>query len=679
MSFLHPAFLWALAALAIPVLIHLFQLRRFKRIDFTHTRFLAEVTKQTRARRKVQHWLTLLARMLALAFLVFAFAQPYIPGEDSSATAGDRAISLYIDDSWSMDGQNAQGRLLDQARRGAQEAIMAHAATDRFQVITGRFEGREQMLLGLDDAMEAASRVDVGPFARPLSQVMTRQREALATSEAETRRAFLFTDLQRGITDVEHWTDDPAIPTVIVPLPPTRPDNLSIDSVWFETPVRRAWQGEALRVRIRNHGAQDLVNVPLRLSLAGQQRAIATFSVEASATVDTVLRFSGDGPGLVHGEVSISDQPVTFDDRMHISYRVTDRLRVAVVSGGDQAGDRALAAVFEGDSTHVFTTVAHRMVDLAALQNQDLVVLQAVPDVPGGLLEALAAFVEQGGSLAVFPPSQGDPAGHAGLFGRFGAAPPTRLDTGTVRVDRIDLEQPFYRDVFQTMPRNVDLPVARERWSLTPKPGSDILLRAQDGRPYLSRTPIGLGAVYLSAVPLAERAGNLVRHALFATSLLRMAELARPMGALYHSIGEEVLVPMEGLDLPGERPPTVSGPEGTAFTPEVRRTPGGTALAFHDQDMRPGPYTVMDGGDTLAVFALNLSRRESDLATLDPADLRALLTEKGLTTFSVLETGTGDLSLRLTELGQAPKLWKWCILLALLFLAAEVFLLRASR
>ncbi len=76
MSFLHPAFLWALTALAIPVLIHLFQLRRFKRIDFPNVRFLAEVSQQTRARKKVQHWLVLLARCLAIAALVLAFAQP---------------------------------------------------------------------------------------------------------------------------------------------------------------------------------------------------------------------------------------------------------------------------------------------------------------------------------------------------------------------------------------------------------------------------------------------------------------------------------------------------------------------------------------------------------------------------------------------------------------------------
>ncbi len=679
MAFLYPAFLWALSALAIPVLIHLFQLRRFKRIDFPNVRFLAEVSQQTRARRKVLHWLVLLARMLAVAFLVLAFAQPYIPTPEAGNSPGERAVSLFIDDSFSMDGQNAQGRLLDQARGAAQETVMAHGATDRFQVISGRFEGRQQLLMSRDDAMEAASQVEVGPYVRPLSQAILRQREALAASEAPAKRAFLFTDLQRSVTDVDQWTDHADVPTVVVPLRPGQSANLSIDSVWFATPVRRMGQSEALHVRIRNFGEQDLVNVPLRLSLGGQQRALATFSAQGMSTVDTVLRFTGGGSGHRFGEVVINDQPVTFDDRMHISYRVTDRLNVLLVSGGDAAGDRALGAVFEGDSIHRYAAISYRAVDPSILARQDLVVLNALPEVASGLLDALATFVTEGGSLAVFPPADEDPAGHAELYARFRAAPPVRLDTGTVRVDRIDLEQPFYRDVFQTMPRNVDLPMARERWRLQPPPGSDVLLRMQGGGAFLARIVEGRGAVYLAASPLSERAGNLTRHALFATSLLRMAELARPMGALYHTIGGEVLIPLEGVDLPGERPPTVHGADGIVLTPEVRRSQGGTSLALHDIELPAGPYAVMVEGDTIALFSLNMSRLESDLGAMTPEELRAELDLRGLGTFSVLDAGTGDLSLRLTELGQGSKLWKWCLLLALLFLAAEVFLIRALR
>ena len=679
MSFLHPAFLWALTALAIPVLIHLFQLRRFKRIDFPNVRFLAEVSQQTRARKKVQHWLVLLARCLAIAALVLAFAQPYIPGLGGAVKAGPRAVSLFVDDSYSMDGQNANGRLLDQARKSAQDAVMAYGATDRFQLLTGRFEGKQQLLTGRDEALQAAAQVDVAPYTRALSQVIARQRAALSGSDALTKRAFLFTDLQRSITDVEAWTNDTAIPTVIVPLPVDRRDNLSLDSAWFSTPVRRSGQSEVLNVRITNHGEQELVNVPLRLSVNGEQRALATFSVAGNASVDTTLQFLSEGTGERWGTVSISDQPVTFDDVLPIAYRIIDRSRILLISGGDTESDKAVRAVFGTDSADAFIEQGYREVNIAALEEQDLVVLNAVPEIASGLVQALEAFVRSGGSLVVFPPSNEAPTGHVGLFTAFGAAPPVRLDTNEVKVERIDLEQPFYRDVFQTMPRNVDLPVARERWRLEPAAGSDALLRMQDGNIFLGRTEVDRGSVYLCASPLKESATNLTRHALFATSLLRMTELARPMGRLYHTLGADAVIPLEGIDLNGGTAPHLRGPEGTDIVPEVRRTPGNTSLALHDEDLPPGPYALTVENDTLAIIALAVSRRESDLSSLDVAALQQLLVERGLNTFSILENGADDMPLRLAELDQGRKLWKWFIALAILFLALETILLRTTR
>jgi hypothetical protein len=678
MSFVHPAFLWALTALAIPVLIHLFQLRRFKRIEFSNVRMLAEVSTQTRARRKVQHWLVLLARMLAITALVLAFAQPYIPGPDS-AKAGQRVVAMYIDDSASMDGVNEQGRLLDQARNAAQETVMAFAATDRFQVLTGRFEGRQQLLLARDEALEAAANVATGPFSRPLSQVLARQREALVTSTAPVKRRYLFTDLQRSITDIDQWANDTLVPTVIVPLPPSRPDNLSIDSVWFDTPVRRAGQQEVLHVRIRNFGEQALVNVPLRLTIEGKQRALATFGVEGGAVVDTVLRFTSGLPGQYGGEVSVTDAPVTFDDRMHIAYRVSERLNVLLISAGDAASDRAVAAVFDGDSTHAFTTQPYRSLDLSALDRQDLVVLNALPEVSSGLTQALEAFVDAGGSLCVFPPAETDPAGHAPLLLRFGASVQAQAQPTQMKVERIDLEQPFYRAIFQNMPRNVDLPEVRDRWIIRPVAGSDVLLRLQDGTSYLSRSTKGRGSVFLWSSALAEGSSNLVRHALFATSLLRMAEMARPMGTLYHTIGEGYSIPLEGLSIQGEQPPRLRGPDGLDVLPEVRRMQGAVSLVLHDQDLPEGTYALTQEKDTLTLLALNHPRLESDLSAYGPDELRSALEQRGLSSFTVLEGGAGDLSLRLTELDQGRKLWKWAILLALLFLAAEVFLLRWAK
>ena len=116
MQFVHPAFLWALAALAIPIIIHLFYFRRFKKVYFTNVRFLKEVKEETSARRRLRNLLVLLARLLALAALVLAFAQPFIP-QDTEVKKGTKAVSIYVDNSFSMNALSQDVPLLEKAKQ----------------------------------------------------------------------------------------------------------------------------------------------------------------------------------------------------------------------------------------------------------------------------------------------------------------------------------------------------------------------------------------------------------------------------------------------------------------------------------------------------------------------------------------------------------------------------------
>ncbi|MCB0790501.1 MAG: BatA domain-containing protein [Flavobacteriales bacterium] len=677
MAFLYPGFLWALTALAIPVLIHLFQLRRFKRIDFPDIRLLQQVTQQTRSLHKVRHWLVLLARTGALAALVLAFARPYIPREGTRIDGAKSAVSLFIDDSFSMDGQNAGGRLLDQARRAAGEVVSAYRPTDRFQVITGRQEARQQLLLGREEALDAIGQVEVGAFAPPLSQVLMRQAEALSRAEKSSHKRFLFTDLQRRRTDIDRWVNDTLMPTVIVPLPLDRVSDLSVDSAWFDTPVRRAGRSESLHVRITNHGEDALENIPLRLTIDGRQRAMGSFAVNGMSSTDTVLHYTQERAGAHWGSVTVNDPPVVFDDRLDIGYTVAEQVNVLLI-GGELESDKAIAAVFRSDSSYAFRTVTPRELDPAMLEQADLVVLNGITAVPGGLMNGLVGFVEGGGSLFDAPPLAEDTPDHADLLGRLAAGRITGRDTVAIGVDRIDLDLPFYREVFTELPRNVDLPKVRERARWDPRPGGDMLLRLRDGSPFLTVHASGRGQVYFCAAPLDDRGGNFIRHALFVTTLLRMAELSRSSGALYHIIGREDLIPIYGPTLSDERMPELHGPDGITVLPELRRQASGQGIIVHGADLPVGPYALMIGTDTVGMIALVLSRDESDLSAYSPDELRDRLAGLGLTAFSVADAGPGEVSLSSALNDRGSDLWKWFVLIALLLLAAEVVLIRTS-
>lgn len=678
MTFLNPSFLWALGALAIPVLIHLFQLRRFKRIDFTHVRLLEEVTRRTRSMRKVRHWAVLAARCAALAALVLAFAQPVLRRPGTTSVPGRQAVSLYVDDSYSMDGQNAGGRLLDQARKAAGDIVNAQAATDRFQVLTNRYEARQQMLLGRDDAVEAVSRVETGPYARPLSQVLARQREALVRGEEQGRRRILFTDLQRHNVDLDAWTNDSLLPVLIVPFQPGDATDLSIDSAWFEGPVRRAGRQEALHVRITNHGPADLSSIPLRLTVDGAVRAMGTFGVRAASAVDTVLRFAQVGRGPHHGELSIQDPPIVFDDVLPIAYTVVDQVRVLVIGGALADGDQALRAVFASDSSYKATFADLRTVDPGSVAEADLVVVNGNTALPGGLAEQIRARVEAGGSLALFPPFDPPVADHNGLLAGLGAATFGARDTSSIAMDRIDLDLPFHREVFTHLPRNVDLPAVRVRYALQPVHGATALLRTVDGKPFLSLSAAGEGRVLVGASPLTAAAGGLIRHALFVTTLLRMAETSRSSGPLYQVLGAEHQVPLPGVPPAGEVGFTLRGPGGRDRVAETRRGPAGTELMLGGDDLEAGAYAVTRGADTVAMVALVNDRAEASRDLMSVEELREQLAQRGLTAYRVLDAPQAGATLSLNEVDGGNKLWPWFIVLALLFLAIETILIRTT-
>ncbi len=147
MHFLYPAFLFALVSLAIPVIIHLFNFRKYQKVYFSNVQFLKEIQEQQASRRNLKERLILAARLLALLFLVFAFARPYIPGKNAANTGKQQAVSIFVDNSYSMQTLNKEGTLLDEAKRRAKEIASAYNINDRFQLPAQDFEGKTPALV----------------------------------------------------------------------------------------------------------------------------------------------------------------------------------------------------------------------------------------------------------------------------------------------------------------------------------------------------------------------------------------------------------------------------------------------------------------------------------------------------------------------------------------------------
>ncbi|HMS68609.1 MAG TPA: BatA domain-containing protein, partial [Saprospiraceae bacterium] len=284
MSFLYPSFLWAIAGLSIPIIIHLFYFRRFKKVYFSNTKFLQEIKEETSSRSRLKNLLVLLMRCLALAALVFAFAQPFLK-KDDKVRVGEKAISIFVDNSFSMNGERQNIPLIDIAKERARDIVNAYTESDKFQILTQDFDGKYQRTLTKDDALTTIDQITPSPAVHQLTQVINRQKQVL---KGDNQISYLISDFQKSITNLV-GLQDTTMEVNLIPIQGINSRNVSIDSVWFVSPVPMINQNNALVVRLHNYGDDDVESVKLSILKDGQERPIGLMDVAAgSSATDTI-------------------------------------------------------------------------------------------------------------------------------------------------------------------------------------------------------------------------------------------------------------------------------------------------------------------------------------------------------------------------------------------------------
>lgn len=687
MNFTYPAFLFALAAIAIPIIIHLFNFRRFKTVYFSNIRFLKEVKQETQAKSKLKHLLVLAARILAVTFLVLAFAQPYLPVNNRKIIAGDKLVSIYVDNSFSMEAINKNGTLLDEAKKRAAEIVAAYKPTDRFQLLTNDFEGKHQRLVNKEEFTQLLDEIKISPTVRTISEVASRQADLLQQNEAKAKTVFMISDFQKTITNIEQLKNDTSLTLNFVPLTAAEKNNVYVDTCWFETPVRQLGQVENLHVRIKNVSEKVLENNSIKLFINGQQKTPATFNVDKESETEIVLSYVSKEAGVQQGRVEVNDYPVTFDDKFYFSYEVAKNIPVLSINASNTleiSGNLYINKLFATDSLFVLNNSPENKLDYSTLGGYRLIVLNGLKTISSGMVQELKRFISNGGSVVVFPAKEIEIPAYNDLFATLNANQYERLDTAKTKVDRINLEHTMYKDVFDPKTfsaTNLNLPIVNKHYVLSKatRNNEEYLMKLQNGDIFFSVYNVGKGKLYISAVPPDADFSNFPKHSVFVPTLYKAAIYSQAAMPLFYTIGKDETIETT-VSIAGENVYHIHSTE-TDFDiiPEHKVANGKTEITIHNQLTNAGNYGLLAGNTPIAGVAFNYSRKESDLTCYTADELNVQLATNDLDNVNVIETGAQSLQQSLTELEQGKKLWKLCIILVLVFLATEVLLLRFMK
>lgn len=661
MLFSHPAMLWGLLAVLVPIIIHLFNFRRYRKVYFSNVDALDELQSENRRRSDVRRWLVLACRILAVAMLVLAFSGPVIPSRQSEVRSGSTVVSVYVDNTFSMEAATSDhANLVSEACDRARQVAAAYSPSDRFQLLTADLAGHQMRWLSRDEFLAALDEVEPSPAVRLLSEVTARQRSFMEQSGAANRHAYIISDFQRSTSDLAALaTDSAKVDVTLVPMTGASSDNLSIDTVKLDAPAFFAGGSVGVEVTVANFGSHDAEKVPVRLYVDGQERAVATLDIPASSSARTLMSFTIGNDGWHQGEVRIEDYPVTFDDSYYFTFRSGGRIGVLEVGG------TALQRLFAADSAVTYLH-ADRLEQQQA-RDAGLIVLDGLRQLPSGDAEWLAEWVGQGGSLLVIP-AESVPAELNSLLARLKAPTFDRYVNRRTTATALDYASSLFRGVFSARSDEMEMPSAEGHWLLGSQAIRQSAITLADGSDLLTLTPAGEGRVYLFAAPLEK--SDFPQQALFVPTFFNMALYSRPAVVPCHTIGATDPIVLSSEPTPNSE--LRASTSDLSFLPDLRTVGGRTLLVLHGEIGEAGVYSL---GDELLAF--NYGRRESQLDFYTPSEISGAVGDReGIT---LLQPTSRPLDQVLRERDGGHRLWRLCLLLALLALAVETVALKARK
>jgi hypothetical protein len=682
MNFLYPTFLFALLAVAIPIIIHLFNFRRYKTVYFSHVGFLKEIKKESRKKSQLRQLLMLIARILTIVFLVFAFSQPYIPAENDAASGTNEVVGVYIDNSFSMNALSEEGQLLERARNKAVEIGQSYPAGTKFRLFTNDLLPRHQHIFNKEQFIRQVADIKTSPAHIPLSLIHNRFELHNQSQEGENSGVLYFlSDFQRNITDLDNFSGR-TLTNYFLPLIPNQVNNLYIDSCWVEVPAHGLNQEENIFVKIKNSSGEDYQNLPLRLFLNDSLKSITNFSVGARNEAIASLRYKNVSAGIQLGRVEITNYPFTHDNTWYISYFVEPKLKALAIynnSQDSQEGLKYISALFDNDDYVELETMNAQSLQISKLAESNAVFIINPENFASGFLNELQSAVNSGTSVVLFPKLNQTVVNNQ-FLSIFGSGTITETDTTTQEIAGIDFDNRFFANVFQERKENAMLPKINRHLKFREniRTNETNLLWFQNGDKALSVLPFGRGKVWVFAFPLNRQNETFASDILFVPSIYNIVLNSLPDQQNSFIIGKDQIYNL---------PPSISfSPEstleienretGTRFIPGINIAERGTRLDLGGLIESAGHYLVKNENKTLASLSFNYDRKESDLRYYTPEELKDRINQKNMTKITVLTNVSVNFSEVLQEIQKGKQLWKWFILLALFFILAEVLIAR---
>ena len=636
MQFKNPEILYFLFLLVIPILVHLFQLRKFKKEYFTNVKLLKELQIQTQKSATIKKWLLLATRLLLLSCLILAFAQPFFDAKDTTNKGNE--LIILLDNSFSMQAKGAKGELL---KRSIQDLLEELPENQSFSLLTNSEIFWDT---GIKSIQKELQNLDYSALPFQLDYLINQ----VETKKKNTKKDYVI------ITDAMQSESKKAVnlaannKVYFIQPEAENKNNISIDNVTISQVLEQFYE---LKIILTTFGK---TNNDVLVSLLSNKKAIAK----------TIAKFKNNKSEILitipkndfQGTINIEDNSLSFDNEFYLS--ISKPKKANVIATGNTSKNNFLSRIFTDDEFN-FQSTELSTLDYNQIENQDAIVLNELEDLPVALGTTLKSFYEKGGNIILIPNAK-IPISQLNAFAKnFGNLHFTSLTSSEKQITKINFSHPVYQTVFDKKVTNFQYPNVKESFALT---GSTPILQYDDNSVFAGANSNRLGSFYAFSAPINKQNSNFQNAPLIVPTFYNMGQNNAKTGISAHTIGKNENLILETILAKDE---VVSiQKEGYSFIPMQQILNTKCKLSFGDYPEKAGNFQVTKGNESLKKISFNYPRTESDLTQISTANFENFTKVNNIAT--VLNDITSD--------RRSNEIWKWFIMATLLFLIIELLI-----
>jgi hypothetical protein len=637
MQFKHPEILYFLFLLVIPILVHLFQLRKFKKEYFTNVKFLKELSIQTRKSSKIKKWLLLATRLLLLACLIFAFAQPFFKAKDSDNANNE--LFVVLDNSYSMQAKGQKGELL---KRAVQDLLEFAPKNGNFSLITNDENYWNTNVNAIEKELQNLNYSAI-PFSLETALTKIKSRKTFVNKDI-----VVITDAI-GLNKNHLKTSNEKDKTYFIIPEAEQLKNVAIDSVYLAQTLDNFYE-------ITVQFSSDFENEKaIPVSVYNQKSLIAKTILNVKKSKETI-HFTIPKEDF-NGYVSINDNSLAFDNTLYFS--ISKPKITNVLSIGEAQKSDFLARIYTKSEFNYSNSLISTL-DYSQLEKQDAILLNELENIPVALQTNLKSFVSKGGNVILIPSKKNDISNLNTFLAAFGGLQFLNLHDQERKITKIHFSNPLFSNVFEKTITNFQYPLVKQSFHI--RSNTSHAISYDDQSPFLSTIQKQMGALFVFSAPVNTANSNFQNSPLIVPTFYKMALTSDKHGVKYETIGNTnpflITANTNNNTIISIRNPSEE------FIPSQQIMSAKIKISCADNPTLAGNFEVIQSKKNIGTISFNYDRSESNLTPPSDATLDDLTIVTSIESFfDTIQTNRTD-----------SQVWKWFLIFTLLFILIEILI-----